>query len=152
MKIKRFFEQYRTYTLITIIVLLILIVITIGLFISNQTNNNETSEQSSQSTVDETKTMQEIEVNNDISNTVYTYISDNYPTATDITNAVEFIGLDYGIVNVSMNVEGNKNIKLYLNHIDDTWNVFHESSDTITCEKLQELISTETILSSFCEG
>ncbi len=136
----------------SIIILLILSAATLSIYIfrySGKTDLNQTNPSQEQL---QKMQQSELKVSNAVDTVTRTYITKTYPGAVDVTIQTEFVGAGYGVINAAFSLNEQKNQrKVYLAYNDSQWTVLHESEGKISCTKVKELISTETVLTSLCE-
>jgi hypothetical protein len=138
-------ENHRCLLIIELLLVVMVLSLSVFIFRSHlQSNNKANSSDPSLQT--------ETEVMNTVDAVTREYIAQKYSNITDMQVTQEYVGGGYAIINATFTFESKKNQrKIYLQNYDSTWTVLHEDEKKISCTKVRELISIETILTSFCD-
>lgn len=132
---------------------ILLIVLGIGVYIYRFSNNTSgiSPENKIKLTKQEVLEQNETIAFNIVDTTTKEYIIKTYPKATNISLRQEFIGAGFGVINITYMVDNKENTKkVYLMYSNPKWDVIYEDSEQITCKKVRELITTDTVLTSMC--
>src|SRR3989344_8549951 len=136
----------KNQTLLFILIIAIVFIISVIVFVLTRFSKQPET----QPTVIDEKQLthqNDVTINNSIIAITKTYITQHYPDASDIFVQSEYVGGNFVIENVTFTLkEREMKRKVYLQYFQPDWIAFYDSEDTITCDKVRELINTDTIL------